>query len=200
MRSSRKHRKDARRLQRRRNQALSHLAIPARGRKSRRRDPARRSKSPHGVPARMSAAARKLFLTIAVLAIAGVAVSSVSLDHHFRKSKTPYCDYGQSFNCDIVNRSEYSTVAGVPVALIGILGYVALLAFATFYREKAETPGILVVGSLGGLGFALYLTYIEKYVLFAWCILCLTSLALILSITVLASALLMRSMRRLPTT
>jgi len=147
----------------------------------------------------MSPSARKLFLAIAILAVLGMAVSSVSLDHHFRKSKTTYCDFGQSFNCDIVNRSEYSTVAGVPVALIGIMGYAALLAFATFYREKAETPGILVVGSVGGLGFALYLTYIEKYVLFAWCILCLTSLAVIFSITVLSAALLMRSMRRLPT-
>jgi len=146
----------------------------------------------------MSAAARKLFLAIAVLAIAGVAVSSVSLDHHFRKSKTTYCDYGQSFNCDIVNRSEYSTVAGVPVALIGILGYVALLAFATFYREKAETPGILVLGSSVGLGFAFYLTYIEKYVLFAWCILCLSSLAIIFSITALSTILFVRSMRSTP--
>ena len=147
----------------------------------------------------MSVAARKLFLSIAILAALGIAVSSVSLDHHFRKSKTRYCDFGQSFNCDVVNRSEYSTVAGVPVALIGILGYAAMLAFATFYREKAETPGILMIGSLVGLGFALYLTYIEKYVLFAWCILCLSSLGVIFLITILSVALLMLPMRRLPT-
>jgi uncharacterized membrane protein len=144
----------------------------------------------------MSISARGLFLAIAVLAVAGIGLSSISLDHHFRKSKTSYCDFGQSFNCDLVNRSEYSTVAGVPVALIGILGYGALLAFATFYRSKAETPGILVVGSLGGLGFALYLTYVEKYVLLAWCILCLSSLAVILSITVLSVWLLLRSAPR----
>ncbi len=144
----------------------------------------------------MSTSARGLFLAIAVLAVAGIGVSSISLDHHFRKSKTSFCDFGQSFNCDLVNRSEYSTVAGVPVALIGILGYGALLAFATFYRSKAETPGILVVGSLGGLGFALYLTYVEKYVLFAWCILCLSSLAVVLSITVLSVLLLLRSVPR----
>jgi uncharacterized membrane protein len=143
----------------------------------------------------MSAAARKLLLAIAILALAGIAVSSVSLDHHFRKSKTTYCDFGQSFNCDIVNRSEYSTIAGVPVALLGIMGYVALLAFATFYREKAETPGILLFGSVGGLGFALYLTYVEKYILFAWCILCLSSLAIIFSITVVSAILFVRSMR-----
>jgi len=144
----------------------------------------------------MSVAARRLCLVMAILAILGIVVSSASLTQHYRKSKTSFCDFGESFNCDIVNRSEYSTIAGVPVALIGILGYAALLAFATFYRDKAETPGILVVGSLGGLGFALYLTYVEKYVLFAWCILCLSSLALIFSITVLSILLFLRSIRR----
>jgi vitamin-K-epoxide reductase (warfarin-sensitive) len=147
----------------------------------------------------MSAAARHLYLVIAMLTIMGIAVSSVSLDHHYRKSKTSYCDFGQSFNCDIVNRSEYSTVAGVPVALIGILGYAALLAFSTLYRDKAETPGILLVGSLSGLGFALYLTYVEKFILSAWCILCLTSLAVILTITILSVVLFLQSLRRAQT-
>jgi vitamin-K-epoxide reductase (warfarin-sensitive) len=144
----------------------------------------------------MSATARRLSLAIAILALLGIAVSSVSLDHHYRKSKTSYCDFGESFNCDIVNRSEYSTIAGVPVALIGILGYAALAAFATFYREKAETPGILVLASLLGLGFALYLTYVEKFILFVWCILCLSSLAVIFTIAVLSLSLLAHRMRR----
>lgn len=144
----------------------------------------------------MSLVARRLSLCIAILAVLGITVSSVSLDHHYRKSKTTYCDFGQSFNCDLVNRSEYSTVAGIPVALIGILGYATLLAFATFYREKAETPAILVLASLGGLAFALYLTYVEKYILYAWCILCLSSLAVIFTITVLSVLLLAHRMRR----
>ncbi len=144
----------------------------------------------------MSLTARRLYLVIAILAVLGIALSSVSLDLHYRKSKTFFCDFGESFNCDLVNRSEYSTVAGVPVALIGVLGYLALLAFATFYRDKAETPGILLVGSLGGLGFALYLTYLEKYVLFAWCILCLSSLAVIFAITGVSVFLFWRSIRR----
>jgi len=143
----------------------------------------------------MSRTARRLSLAIAMFAVLGIAVSSVSLDHHFRKSKTSYCDFGQSFNCDIVNRSEYSTIAGIPVALIGILGYAALLAFATFYREKAETPAILVLCSVAGLGFALYLTYVEKFVLYTWCILCLSSLAFIFAITVLSMSLLAHRMR-----
>ena|SRR5580704_3758125 len=143
----------------------------------------------------MNSCARRLYLMIAIFAVLGIAVSSVSLDHHFRKSKTSFCDFGQSFNCDIVNRSEYSTVAGVPVALIGILGYAALLAFATFYRAKAETPLILAAGSLAGLGFALYLTYVEKFILATWCILCLSSLTLIFIISIL-SLLLVRQLKQ----
>jgi uncharacterized membrane protein len=143
----------------------------------------------------MNSCARRLYLMIAIFAVLGIAVSSVSLDHHFRKSKTSFCDFGQSFNCDIVNRSEYSTVAGVPVALMGILGYAALMAFATFYRAKAETPLILAAGSLAGLGFALYLTYVEKFILATWCILCLSSLALIFIISIL-SLLLVRQLKQ----
>ena len=143
----------------------------------------------------MSNTARRLSLAIALFAVLGIAVSSVSLDHHFRKSKTSYCDFGESFNCDIVNRSEYSTIAGVPVALIGILGYAVLLAFATFYRSKAETPAILVFASGAGLAFALYLTYVEKFILSVWCILCLSSLAVIFTITILSVSLLLHSMR-----
>ena len=141
----------------------------------------------------MSAGSHRIFLAIALLSILGIAVSGVSLDHHFRTTKTSYCDFGQSFNCDLVNRSEYSTVAGIPVALIGVLGYAALLMFSTAYRNKAETPAILAIASFAGLCFALYLTYIEKYVLFAWCILCLSSLAIISTITLLCVLLLRRA-------
>jgi uncharacterized membrane protein len=138
----------------------------------------------------------RIFLLIALLAIAGIAVSSVSLYHHYGASKTTYCDFGENFNCDIVNRSTYSTVLGIPDALIGILGYAALLALATIYRTKIETPLVLLIASAAGLGFALYLTYIEAFVLATWCILCLSSLAVIFVITVLSSFLAARSMRR----
>ena len=123
--------------------------------------------------------ASRLNTTVAVLALAGILVSSFSLYHHFSKSKTSFCDIGQSFNCDLVNRSQYSMFHGIPVALLGIFGYLLILALATVYREKAETPFILACGTLAGLGFALYLAYIEAFVLHAWCILCLSSLALI---------------------
>src|SRR6202790_2643534 len=144
----------------------------------------------------MRAPERRVFQLIAVLALAGIVVSSVSLRHHYGTSQTSYCDFGASFNCDIVNRSVYSTVLGIPDALIGIFGYGLLFALTTFYRTKAETPIMLLLASTAGLGFALYLTYIEKFVLATWCILCLSSLALILLITVLSSFLAAAAWRR----
>jgi uncharacterized membrane protein len=144
----------------------------------------------------MTAPGRRICLFIAVLAIAGIVVSSVSLYHHYQKSKTTYCDFGENFNCDIVNRSTYSTVIGIPDALIGILGYAALFSLATIYRTKSEAPLMLLIASVVGLGFALYLTYIEAFVLATWCILCLSSLTMIFLITVAASFLLANSRRR----
>lgn len=135
----------------------------------------------------MTASAKRiLFATIAVLSLAGVVDSAVALQRHFAKSATTYCDFSQKFNCDIVNRSEYSTLAGIPVAAIGVVGYASLLVLATFWKSRPETPNRLLGAAIAGLAFALYLTYIEAYELTTWCILCLISLALIFLITVLA--------------
>lgn len=144
----------------------------------------------------MTPSARRLCSAITVLAVIGVIVSSVSLYHHYGTSATSYCDFGQNFNCDIVNRSVYSSVFGIPVALIGVIGYLLLAALATVYRAKAETPALLLVTSTVGLGFALYLTYIEAYVLGVWCVVCLTSLTAIVLITVLSSVLVAQALRR----
>ncbi len=129
-----------------------------------------------------------LLLVIATLSLAGIGVSAVSLERHYARSETSFCEFGEKFNCDIVNRSEYSSIMGIPVAGIGIVGYGVLLALATAYRSRAETPVRLLVFALAGLAFAIYLTYIEGYVLETWCILCLSSLALIASISALAVA------------
>jgi vitamin-K-epoxide reductase (warfarin-sensitive) len=135
---------------------------------------------------------RSLLVGIAILSIAGMIVSSISLQRHYAKSATSYCEFGEKFNCDIVNRSEYSSLMGIPVSLIGVAGYGLLLTLSTVYRSRPETPTRLLLAAAAGLVFALYLTYIEAYVLTTWCILCLTSLALIASITALAGVLKLR--------
>jgi vitamin-K-epoxide reductase (warfarin-sensitive) len=129
---------------------------------------------------------RLLFALIAALSLAGVIDSAISLQRHYAKSATQFCDFSQRFSCDIVNRSEYSSIVGIPVAGIGLAGYGVLLVLATFLRTRAETPNRLLGAAIAGLAFALYLTYVEAYVLETWCILCLLSLAFISLISLLA--------------
>jgi len=138
---------------------------------------------------------RFLFAVIAVLSLAGVIVAAVSLQRHYAKSATEFCDFNQKFSCDIVNRSEYSTLMGIPVAGIGVAGYAALFVFATFWKARAGTPNRLLGAAIAGLAFALYLTYIEAYELMTWCILCLISLLLISLISFLAIAVKVRAAR-----
>jgi len=134
-----------------------------------------------------------LFLFIAILSLAGVVDSAIALQRHYAKSDTNFCDFNQKFNCDIVNRSEYSTMVGIPVAGIGVAGYAALFVLATFLKSRPETPNRLLAASLAGLAFALYLTYIEAYELTTWCILCVASLVLIFLISILALLVKLRS-------
>jgi len=138
---------------------------------------------------------QRLYALIAALACGGVLLSSLSLYHHLGSSKDSFCDLSQSFNCDLVNRSQYSTLHGIPVALIGIVGYLLILALATIYRQKSGTPVMLAAASGGGTCFALYLTYLEGNVIHAWCILCLSSLADITLIAVLSAALVKLDLR-----
>jgi vitamin-K-epoxide reductase (warfarin-sensitive) len=138
---------------------------------------------------------RILFVILAILSLVGAIVSSVSLQRHYAKSATDFCEIGQKFNCDIVNRSEYSTIADIPVAGIGAAGYLVLFGLSTFWRSRKETPNRLLIAASAGLAFALYLTYIEAYRLMTWCILCLASQFLIFLIAVLALIIKLRTSR-----
>lgn len=129
---------------------------------------------------------RGFYVAIAILASIGILLSLVSLQRHYAKSESKFCDFATKFNCDIVNRSEFSTVMGIPVAGIGVVGYAVLLALAAMNRMRRGTPNLLLALSLAGFVFALYLTYIEGFVLDVWCILCLSSLVSITAIAALA--------------
>jgi uncharacterized membrane protein len=130
----------------------------------------------------------RVLLAISLLAVVGMVLSAVSLKNHYSGEKTEYCDLGENFNCDLVNRSVYSRVGPVPVAAIGLVGYAVLFALSRIsLSRRRATRTLMLSAALVGLAFCLYLTYIEAYVLAVWCILCLGSLATILGITVLAA-------------
>ena len=70
-----------------------------------------------------------------------------------------------------------------------------LFVLSIFFRTREQIRDWLLGAALAGLGFALYLTYIEAYVLTTWCILCLISLVLISLISVVAGVLKLRDSR-----
>jgi uncharacterized membrane protein len=117
---------------------------------------------------------------IAILAVCGIIVSGLALQVHYSNAVEP-CDINSHWDCGIVNHSRYSMVGHIPVAAIGIAGYVALLLLALF-RQRAITLGAAIIG----LGFALYLSNIEAHVLEVWCLYCVGSQIIIALITLLS--------------
>jgi uncharacterized membrane protein len=130
----------------------------------------------------MQAAMKNPRVLIGLLCIGGVALSGVSLYNHYSLSATEYCDFDELFNCDLVNRSSYARILGVPVALIGLLGFGALLA-SLLVSGGAVWSALRFCASLVGLAFATYLALVEGFVLHTWCVLCLGSLVMIIGVS-----------------
>jgi uncharacterized membrane protein len=129
---------------------------------------------------------------IAVLAVIGVVVSVLALRVHYSTS-VELCDINEKWDCGIVNHSPFAETAHVPVAALGIAGYLALGGVA-LARRRGWLIGLAVVA----LGFSVYLTYVEKYVLQVYCIYCVISAATITLITVLSLAWIFAARRRRP--
>jgi vitamin-K-epoxide reductase (warfarin-sensitive) len=114
-----------------------------------------------------------------LLAVVGIVSSSLALREHYRTDTSP-CSINERWDCGIVNHSPYAVIAGVPVAAIGLAGYLLLaaLAFKRAYR-------LMLVPVLAAFAFSLYLARIEQHVLGVWCIYCVISLAVISLLTLL---------------
>src|SRR5947209_2893608 len=120
-----------------------------------------------------------------ILALLGIAASSLALREHYRTYGDAPCDINERWDCGIVNHSPYATFpfskpGGIPVADIGIAGYLLLgiLALKHWYK-------IMLILAVPALAFSLYLAHIEKDVLGVWCLYCAISLGMISLMTVL---------------
>jgi vitamin-K-epoxide reductase (warfarin-sensitive) len=116
-----------------------------------------------------------------VLALAGIVVSYLALRVHY-STGPEICSINEQWDCGIVNHSPFAMLGPVPVAAIGIAGYVAMGILAFFKRKR-----VVLVAALAGLGFSLYLTHVEKDILMVYCIYCVTSMGII-SVMSLSSA------------
>ncbi len=116
-----------------------------------------------------------------VLALAGIIVSSLALREHYREGGQAPCSINDKWDCGIVNKSEYAVLMKVPVAAIGIAGYLLLGFLGGFRRYR-----LLAVFSLFALAFSLYLTWIEAHELGVYCVYCVTSLGIIATYALLS--------------
>ena len=113
---------------------------------------------------------RALRLGVAVVAAAGVAVAGYLTYVHYRPAAL-ICTGGGG--CEAVQESSYAEIAGIPVALLGLLAYVAVLTLVAWDTELARTLAATV--ALSAVGFAAYLVVVQAFVIEEWCVWCLVN-------------------------
>lgn len=119
---------------------------------------------------------RALRITMLVLTVLGVGLASYLTYIHYAGIK-PLCGTNGG-GCEIVQSSQYSKLAGVPVALIGLLGYIAILG-SLLVPESERTRLATVAFTVVGFGFSAYLTYRELFSIHHICEYCVSSAGLI---------------------
>jgi vitamin-K-epoxide reductase (warfarin-sensitive) len=127
---------------------------------------------------------------LVLLTLLGFIASGLALREHYRTDSSP-CSINEHWDCGIVNHSPFAVLAGVPVAVIGMAGYVILAALA-FRRAY----GLFLAAALVGLSFSLYLAHVEAHILGVWCIYCVASLVVISLLTLLGIGTLVLSRTR----
>ena len=113
---------------------------------------------------------RALRLGVALVAAAGAAVAGYLTYVHYRPAAL-ICTGGGG--CEAVQESSYAEIAGIPVALLGLLAYVAVLALVAWDTELARTLAATV--ALSAVGFAAYLVVVQAFVIEEWCVWCLVN-------------------------
>lgn len=120
---------------------------------------------------------------IIALAIIGIILTGYLTYLHYSPTETLLCAEGSG--CDVVNKSVYSRIWGIPVAALGFLMYLSILVLALLAEKGFHRRGALLTIffiSLAGVIFSSYFTYVQFFILYAACDLCLASAADILLI------------------
>lgn len=125
---------------------------------------------------------KKYYWALVLVNILALAAAIYLTMVHFKPDLSDFCNISEGWNCEIVNKSIYSTLFGIPVSLIGSIAYFAFLIFSIRGLKTDQSkliPYFLFFVSVGTL-FALYLTGIEAFVLKTFCMFCVAQQILIL--------------------
>jgi uncharacterized membrane protein len=105
-----------------------------------------------------------------VVAVIGLGIASYLTIVHYTGG-APVCAIAHG--CETVQKSDYSKLAGVPVALLGLIGYIGILG--ALIRDDENARSVAAFLSLLGFGFSAWLTYTELALINAICIWCVGS-------------------------
>ncbi|HXE46344.1 MAG TPA: vitamin K epoxide reductase family protein [Conexibacter sp.] len=131
---------------------------------------------------------RTLHRAMLVLTLVGIGIASYLTYVHY-KGLSPICALNQG--CEKVQSSKYAKVAGVPVPLIGLIGYVAIFVSLLIRGELARLA--TAVMTIGGCAFSVYLTSLELFRIHAICQWCVGSAIVMTSLAVLATIRVLRA-------
>jgi uncharacterized membrane protein len=120
-------------------------------------------------------------IVAAILAVVGIGVTAYLVWERYH-GNAPVCALGGG--CLTVQRSEWATVAGVPVAIMGLVAYVGMLVCALIPRQVAALGSLFL--SLLGVMLSGYLTYLELFSIHAVCEYCVTSAIVVLLLLVVS--------------
>jgi uncharacterized membrane protein len=124
---------------------------------------------------------RRLRLAAIVLALVGLGIASYLTYVHYEDIH-PVCGLGG--DCVKVQTSEWSKLAGIPVAVLGLVAYATILVSLLVPGEEALIAGALT--ALVGFGFSAYLTYRELFTIDAICPWCVAS-AIVMTLLAIAT-------------
>lgn len=131
---------------------------------------------------------RALRVATAVLALVGVAIAGYLTWVHYAGLK-PYC-VGGGGSCERVQSSRWSELVGIPVAVLGLAGYVLLLASLALPDDLGRSVAALL--ALVGAGFSLWLSYVEVAKLDAICQWCAASAVVMVLLAIVSVTRLLR--------
>jgi uncharacterized membrane protein len=126
---------------------------------------------------------RRLRRSVAGLSVAGAAIAAYLTYVHYADVDA-FCVAGGG-SCHKVQTSEFADLAGVPVAVLGLVGYVLILASLRMPGDAGPMAGAVL--ALVGFGFSAYLTYRELFTIDAICQWCVASAVVMTALAVLAT-------------
>jgi uncharacterized membrane protein len=137
----------------------------------------------------LSTVERRLMLAIALVALVGVGIATYLVYVHYAGIQ-PFCVSG-SGGCEKVQTSDFAKLAGIPVAVLGLAGYLAILGSLLIRGDLGRLAGAAI--ALSGFGFSMYLTYREIFTIKAICQWCVGSAVLMTVLAVLTTVRLIRA-------